>query len=120
MSREHLGQASKLGYVPRNDASSLARITCALSLEMLSELLRREWTFSIRIDASTDSYDNSLLESHVRLSTEADICNFYVVAIPMYDNHNGEAMFELLNHFLTAIDSRWRQKMELQQMVLLR
>ncbi|KAL0589594.1 hypothetical protein ABG067_002143 [Albugo candida] len=43
---------------------SLARITCALSLEMLSELLRREWTFSIRIDASTDSYDNSLLESH--------------------------------------------------------
>ena len=51
-----------------------------------------------------------MLEFRVRLPTEADTFNFHVRAIPMYEDHSGESMFELFDHFLTALDGRWRQK----------
>jgi hypothetical protein len=38
-SREELGQATKIGCASENDVARIARITCALSLEMLSEMM---------------------------------------------------------------------------------
>ncbi len=42
-SREELGQAAKIGCALENDVVRIARITCAFSLEMLSEMMRASW-----------------------------------------------------------------------------
>ena len=110
ISREKLGQVSKLGYVSRNDVSAMASITCALSLEMISELMRQAWTFSIGVDASTDSFGNSMLDVRIRIPILDDICNLHLLAIPMYESHSGESMFSLLNNCMTALDENWTSK----------
>jgi hypothetical protein len=44
-SQKELGQATKIGCVSKNDVVRITRITCALSLEMLSEMMCALWAY---------------------------------------------------------------------------
>ncbi len=110
MSREELGQATKIGCASENDVARIARITCALSLEMLSEMMRASWAYSIGLDASTNSFGVSMLDLRIRIPVNGDIHNFHMLAIPMFAKHSGEEMFKLLSDSLSALDHDWKIK----------
>jgi hypothetical protein len=109
-SREELGQAAKIGYALENDVARIARITCALSLEMLSEMMRASWAYLIGLDASTDSFGVSMLDLRIRILVNGDFHNFHMLAIPMFVEHSGEEMFKLLSDSLSALDPDWKMK----------
>jgi hypothetical protein len=96
-SREELGQAAKIGCALENDVAKIARITCALSLEMLSEMMRASWAYSVSLDASTDSFGVSMLDLRIRIPMNGDIHNFHMLTVPMFAEHSGEEMFKLLS-----------------------
>ncbi len=74
----------------------IARITYALNLEMLSEMMRASWAYSVSLDASTNSFGVSMLDFRIRIPVNGDIHNFHMLAIPMFAEHSGEEMFKLL------------------------
>ena len=76
-SREQLGQLAKVGYASRADVARIARITCAISLEMIGEMMRTAWTYSIALDASTDSFGVSLLDIRVQIPVNGDLHNLH-------------------------------------------
>jgi hypothetical protein len=61
--RDHLGAASKSRCVSPGEASNFARIVCALSLDIISELMNKTWAFAIAADVSTNDFGNSHLDS---------------------------------------------------------
>ncbi len=109
-SREELGQAAKIGCALENDVARIARITCALSLEMLSEMMRASWAYSVGLDASTDSFGVSMLDLRIRIPVNGDIHNFHMLVVPMFVEHSGEEMFKLLSNSLSALDPDWKMK----------
>ncbi|CAK9191983.1 unnamed protein product [Sphagnum troendelagicum] len=82
----------------------IARITCALNLEMLSEMMRASWAYSVGLDASTDSFGISMLDLRIRIPVNGDIHNFHMLVVPMFAEHSREEMFKLLFDSLSALD----------------
>ncbi len=109
-SQEELGQATKIGCALENDVVRIAHITCVLSLEMLSEMMRASWAYSVGLDASTDSFSVSLLDLRIRIPVNGDIHNFHMLAVLMFAEHFGEEMFKLLSDSLSALDPDWKMK----------
>jgi len=109
-SQEELGQAAKIGCASENDVARITRIICVLSLEMLSEMMRASWAYSVGLDASTNSFGVSMLDLRIRIPVNEDIHNFHMLAVPMFAKHFGEEMFKLLSNSLSALDSDWKMK----------
>jgi hypothetical protein len=109
-SREELGQAAKIGCASKNDVARITRITCALSLEMLSEMMRASWAYSVGLDVSTNSFGVSMLDLRIYIPVNGDIHNFHMLVVPMFAEHSGEEMFKLLFDSLSALDPDWKMK----------
>jgi hypothetical protein len=109
-SREELGQAAKIGCASENDVARIARITCALSLEMLSEMMRASWAYSVGLDASTNSFGVSMLDLRISIPVNGNVHNFHMLAVPMFAEHSEEEMFKLLSDSLLALDPDWKMK----------
>ncbi len=109
-SQEELGQAAKIGCASENGVARIARITCALSLEMLNEMMCASWAYSIGLDVLTDSFGVSMLDLRIRIPVNGDIHNFHMFAVPMFAEHSGEEMFKLLSDSLSALDPDWKMK----------
>jgi len=90
--------------------AKIAHITCALSLEMLSEMMRASWAYSVGLDASTDSFGVSMLDLRIHIPVNGDIHNFHMLAVPMFAKHSEEEMFKLLFDSLLALDLDWKMK----------
>ena len=109
-SREHLGAVAKLGYVNEGQASFLAKVTCAKSLDIISAALRKVWTFAVALDAATDRFGKSLLDVRVCVPFQGDVHNIHVLAIPLCEEHTGQYMFEVLSRLLSALQPSWQDK----------
>ncbi len=109
-SREELGHVTKIRCVSKNDMARIARITCAFSLEMLSEMMRTSWAYSVGLNASTDSFGVSMFDLKIRIPVNGDIHNFHMLVVLMFVEHSGEEMFKLLSDSLLALDPDWKMK----------
>jgi hypothetical protein len=110
VSREELRQVAKIGCASENDVARIPRITCVLNLEMLSEMMRTSWAYSVGLDAWTDSFGVSMLDLRIRIPVNGDIHNFHMLVVPMFAEHSGEEMFKLLSNSLSALDPDWKMK----------
>ncbi len=88
----------------------IARITCALNVEMLSEMMRASWAYLVGLDASIDSFGVSMFDLRIRIPVNGDIHNFHMLTVPMFAEHSGEEMFKLLSDSLSALDPDWKMK----------
>jgi hypothetical protein len=114
--RERLGTGAKTGCVSPGDASSLARIICAVCLQMISDLMYATWAFAIAADVSTDNSGSSHLDTRIRLAPVSvncpDIISFHLLEIPLFqESHSGESLFDHMSKFLNAMCSNWRDKL---------
>jgi hypothetical protein len=96
--------------VSENDVAKIARIICALSLEMLSEIMRASWAYSVGLDALKDSFGVSMLDLRICIPVNGDIHKFHMLVVPMFVEHSGEEMFKLLSDSLLALDPDWKMK----------
>jgi hypothetical protein len=109
-SREELSQAAKIGCASENDVARITRITYALSLKMLSEIMCASWAYSVGLDVSTNSFGVSMLDFRICIPMNGDIHNFHMLSVPMFAEHSEEEMFKLLSDSLSALDPNWKMK----------
>lgn len=101
-----------VGCVNGLDVTNYARAVCAINLQAITSILSHEsiWAFSLVNDASTH-YGKSYLDNRIRFHLEGVLYNIHVLAIPMFDRHTGENMFNLVDKFLNIICPNWRGKL---------
>jgi hypothetical protein len=110
LSRVRLGSYSKLEYVNRQQVSDIARLTCALSLDLLSKSMRRSWTYGIAIDASTDSFGTPLLDIRICVCLpSAELLPAHIVAMPMFESQTSLHMLDFVTKVMDSLDTSWKR-----------
>ena len=61
-------------------------------------------------DSSTH-YGKSYFDNRIRIHHDGDILNIHAIAIPMFERHTGENMFNLITTFFDIICPTWRTKL---------
>ena len=109
VTREHTG-ISLYGGCDENEVAKNARIVCAHSLQILSEIIGQVWCFSLAIDGATHQ-GMSYLDVRVRFHWKGEMLNYHLIALPLFARHTGENMFSVLEKFLNAVLSGgWLQQ----------
>src|SRR5204863_5221749 len=103
---------TRLGIVSDTTVANQARIVCAINLQRISEILNDSsvWAFSLANDSSTH-YGRSYFDNRIRFHRDGVLYNIHALAIPMFERHTGENMFNLVSDFLGVICSQWRGKL---------
>jgi hypothetical protein len=115
--RELLGTTSKTGSMSPMAASDMARVICAASLQILSDLMESCWSFAIAADvSSTDDFGCSHLDTRIRIAPVTSDCteilSFHFMAIPLFsESHSGESLFKHMKKLFDALCPAWRDKL---------
>jgi hypothetical protein len=82
---------------------------CVVNLQRIARHLRRAWAFSIALDSATHQ-STSYLNVRFRIFLPAfyNIVNLHVVALPMFNWHTGEVMFQMVISFLDVLRPGWK------------
>ena len=87
--------------------SNYVRVACAVSLQILHELLQSVAGYSLALDSST-LHGMSYLDVRLRLTIKMNVYNFHLLAIPLFESHTGENMFSVVVKFMDALYPGWR------------
>jgi hypothetical protein len=103
---------SKLGNISEGTVSNYARIAVAINLQRIADILADEsiWAFSLANDSSTH-HGRSYFDNRIRFHRDGILHNVHIMAVPMYDNHTGKLMFDLITKLLTAMYPEWKKKL---------
>lgn len=105
--KERTGLAA-VGACSDATISKYARYACAINLQKISEVLADAWTFAIALDMSTHM-STSYLDIRIRLHlNRSGILNWHILAVPIYERHTAEAIFEALVKLLDVLCPDWR------------
>lgn len=118
MTAELLGATYNMLHHPspracsRGDVTNFILVVCAVNLQRISDLLAESWAFSLAWHGATHqscSYNYIIFRIHFKSIN--DICNAHVCALPMFDRHNGQVMFEMTPKLLDDLCPTWRSKL---------
>lgn len=85
----------------------------AINLQHIRILVtdRRCWAFLLAFDGATNRTDSSI-DVRIRLCIRGSISNFRLLAIPMYESHTGQAMFNVVTDLMDGVfGTFWRNKL---------
>ncbi|KAH9554008.1 hypothetical protein CY35_08G042000 [Sphagnum magellanicum] len=90
------------------DVSKFIRVVCAINLQRIADVLRRSWGFSIALDFATHQTTSYLdLRFCVFIEEHSTIVNLHGCALPMFDRHTDEIMFDMVDKFLIMLCPDW-------------
>jgi len=93
----------------RHDVANYIRIVCVVNLQRIVRHLRCAWAFSITLDFATHQSTSYLnVRFRIFMSAFYNIVNLHVVALPMFDWHIGEVMFQMVVSFLDVLCPGWK------------
>ncbi|KAH9573897.1 hypothetical protein CY35_01G025600 [Sphagnum magellanicum] len=93
----------------RHDVANYIRFVCAINLQHIARHLSRAWAFSIALDSATHQSTSYLdVRFRIFMPTFYNIVNLHAVALPMFDWHTGEVMFQMVVSFLDVICLGWK------------
>lgn len=105
--KERTGLAA-VGSCSDSTISKYARFACAINMQKISELLACVWTFSVALDMSTHM-SSSYLDIRIRLHhSKSGIINLHLLAIPVFERHTAEVIFETADKALTVLCPSWK------------
>lgn len=90
-------------------AAEYTRFVCAYALQILSDVLRNLWAFSLALDGATHQ-GMSYLDVRIRFEWKGSLLNFHLMAIPLFERHTGENMFDVLKSFLDSVICEWKRQ----------
>lgn len=101
-----------IGSIIEIGVANYARVVYAINLQALSTIINdnRLWAFSLANDASTH-FGKSYFDNRIRFHLNGVLYNVHAIAIPMFDRHTGENMFNLISTFLDIVCPYWRAKL---------
>jgi hypothetical protein len=98
-----------LGYLNGcNEAmvSQFVRVSAAVCLHKISELLKRTWAFSVAFDSSSIEA-TSYFDVRIRFTANAQIHCFHFLALPLHGSHTGQLMFDVYKQAMDEILPGW-------------
>jgi hypothetical protein len=112
--RDRLGCASKTGCLSDGEVSCLARIVCAIGLQIISDIMTRAWAFAVGSDVATDDFGHSHLDVRIRfpgVDAADDLLSFHLLAIPLFEeSHSGESLYAFFAKVFDALCPTWKEK----------
>ena len=79
------------------DVSNYIRVVCAVNLQQISDILCRSWGFSLALDSATHQSTTYLdIRFRVFVKEQGNIVCLHGCALPMFDRHTGELMFDMV------------------------
>ena len=105
-------EVTNLGYLAGVNMLKViqcVRTVVSLSLQYCSELMMQAWAYSIALDGSNKG-TSAYLDVRLRIFSSQDIHNLHLLAIPMFDRHTGEYMFNITAKLFQALDPNWKDK----------
>ena len=91
--KEHNGVAS-IGACIDSTISKYARVSCAINLQKVCNLLEEAWTFLVALDMSTH-LSTSYLYIRICLHLNKNgIVNVHLLAVPVYKRHTTAVIFD--------------------------
>ena len=103
----NLGQ---LGNINLSKVIAYSRFVCAMAYQMIADVLRSVWAYSIAMDGGNKS-SVSYLDVRIRFCVKEVVHNIHVVALPMRERHTGLYMFNLISEFFNALSDCWKSKL---------
>jgi len=87
-------------------------VLVATSLQHIADVLAHKsvWAMSLAGDASTHR-GQSFFDLRIRVCFGRKLYNLHLVAIPMFDRHTAEIIYNMLVKFLDALYPPWRAKL---------
>jgi hypothetical protein len=71
--------------------------------------MRETWGYSDAFDCTT-YHSTSYMDIRLRLFRKDAIVNLHLLALPMFERHSGEYIFDLFSRLLSVLDPAWRRK----------
>lgn len=106
--------AIAIGCVSEGDGSNFARITYATCLQMLGDLMPRNWSLSVATDVSTDDFGSSHLDvrTHMRgIDVADDLGGVSSLTIPLFEaSHSGVPLFTIFSNAFDALCPASKEK----------
>ena len=103
----HLGQ---IGCINMSKVIAYTRYICAMAYQMIADVLKSVWAFSIALDGGNKS-SNSYLDLRIRFSVNEVMHNIHLVALPMRERHTGQYMFNIVSEFFDVLCENWKSKL---------
>ena len=85
------------------------RTLVAFSLQSIKDMLQKSWCYSVAFDGATNQH-TSYLDIRLRLFHNSEVKNIHVIALPMFNRHTGDYMFELFQRLFNVLDPSWKNK----------
>ena len=98
---------ASIGSVSEGKVTAIAQVVCSHSLELISNLLMKCWTFSLAMDMSTHK-STSYLDIQIRFFYGSTIHNFHLVAVPLFTWHTGEQIYLHAKKILDMLCPEWQ------------
>jgi hypothetical protein len=92
----------------RQDVNKFIWVVYVINLQRIVDVLQHSWGFAIVFDSTTHQSTSYLdLHFYVFIKEHNTIINFHGCALPMFDRHTNEIMFNMVNKFLTTLCPNW-------------
>lgn len=110
--KKRTSAASKLGGMTSLLAGQCVRVLVASNLQLISDLMGDDsvWAFSFAGDGSTHR-GQSFFDIRVRFCCKGYLENLHLVAIPMFDRHTAENIYNMVAQLLDALYPSWPSKL---------
>ncbi len=93
----------------RHDVTNYIRVVCVVNLQCIARHLCRDWAFLITLDSATHQSTSYLdVRFRIFMPTFYNIINLHAVALPMFNWHTGEVMFQMVVSFLDVFRPGWK------------
>ena len=98
------------GCINMQKVITYSRFVCAMAYQMISDILKSVWAFSIALEGGNNS-DNSYLDVRIRFSVNEVLYNLHLVALPIREHNTGQYMFKIISDLLDALCENWKAKL---------
>ena len=98
------------GCINMQKVITYTRFVCAMAYQMISDILKSVWAFSIALEGGNKS-DNSYLDVRIRFSVNEVLYNLHLVALPMREHYSSQSMFNIISDLLDALCENWKAKL---------
>jgi hypothetical protein len=88
--------------------SMYVKVAIAFGLQAIADAMRETWGYLAAFDCAT-YHSTSYMDIRLRFFWKDAIVNLHLLALPMFERHSGEYIFDLFNRLLSVLDPAWRQ-----------
>jgi len=105
-------KAAKLLGVTDYLVGQYVRVLVGASLQQIASMLGdgSVWAFSLAADGSTHR-GQPFVDQRVRLCYRGSLLNLHLVALPTFERHTSQNLFEMIVKFMDALFPEWRSKL---------